>query len=149
MGKKILIAIILVLVAFAAYLKYALTKFEYNLKLGSYTPKSINPKGTSVIQIVLNISVKSAFFFRVPIKSLYYEIYYKGGLLGKSASVSSFTLIPNEFVIFSEPIDIYINNENAQVAINYISKIPTDFTAKIKVNVFGVGIKLTELNFTH
>lgn len=149
MGKKILIAVILVLVAFAAYLKYALSKFEYSFKLKSYTPKSIDLKKSSVIEIVLDISIKSAFFFSIPISSLYYEIYYKGGLLGKSANISKFTLIPNEIIHLIEPIDIYINNQNAEVAINYLSKIPTLFTAKVKVSVFGIGIKLTELNFTH
>ncbi len=149
MGKKILIAVVLILVAIAAYIKYALSKFEYSFVLKSYVPKSINIKGTSVVQIVLDISIKSAFFFSVPISTLYYEIYYKNGLLGKSANISSFTLIPNETIHLIAPIDIYINNENAQVAINYLSKTPTNFTAKVKVNVFGIGIKLTELNFTH
>jgi LEA14-like dessication related protein len=149
MGKKILISVILILVAFAAYLKYAVSKFEYTFNLKSYTAKSINITGTSTVQIVLDIAIKSALFFSIPVNSLYYEIYYKNNLLGKSANITAFTLVPGEFVNITEPVDIFINNENAQVAINYISKIPTDFTAKIKVTVFGIGIKLTELRFTY
>ncbi len=132
-----------------AYVMSAIKKIDYTFAVKSFLPKKVDLSGTSIINIALEIIIKSPFFFPVPIRYLYYEIYYIGNLLGKSDDTSGFTLKSNTSTPVSQSIDVYIDKKNLPVIQNYLFKKKTDYTAKIYVNIFGLSLKLKDIKFTY
>jgi LEA14-like dessication related protein len=150
MFKKILLIILFLFIAAAAYLKYAVSKFEYSFSIKEYKPARIDLGEGAVINIILNLIIKSSLFFSVPVESLYYEVYYKDKMIGKSAGRSGFIIKKKgETTAFDQSIDVIINKNNIEVIKNYINKVPTDFVARVMVTVFGISISLKKINFTY
>ena len=84
------------------------------------------------------------------VKSLYYEVYYKDRLLGRSAGYSDFVIRKKgEETRFDQSVDLVINKYNIEVATNYLAKTSTDFTAMLMANVMGVNISLKKIKFTY
>ncbi len=151
MLKKILLGILFLLISFAVYIKYALSKFDYDFNIVKYTATKIDIKnGEAIINVVVDVFLKSSLFFSLPVNLLYYEIYYNENLLGKSVGASSFNIEPEPTVSkISQSIDLIVDKKNIQVALNYLSKTPTDFTAKIIVDVAGFKFTLKNLKFSY
>lgn len=148
--KKILFSILAILIIIAAYVKYAISKFDYDFSIVSFRPVTINLREGAVVNIVLNLIIKSSFFFSIPVKSLYYEIYFKGNIIGRSPGKSDFVIRKKgEDTVFNQSIDAVINKNNIEVLENYINKVPTNYTAKIMANVFGININLKNIKFTY
>lgn len=149
--KKILLAILLIIIAFVAYILYAIKNFSYDYVIEGYKPKTIDiGAGKAVINIAMKVIINNSLFFSIPIQSLYYEIYYKGNLLGKSADSSGFKILPKpKTTEVRQSVDIYIDKKNIQVAQNYLTKTPTEYTGKVFVRVMGIPIKVTNLKFTY
>ncbi len=150
--RYILYALILLFVLCSVFITYVAVKIkeiDYSFAVKSFLPKKINLLGESIINVALEITIKSPFFFPIPIKYLYYEIYYNSNLLGKSSDTSGFTLNPNSSTPVSQSVDIYIDKNNLAVLQNYLAKKQTDYTAKIYVNVFGLSLKLKDIKFTY
>lgn len=149
MIKKISITILILLLCFAIYMKVMIGKIDYDFNVKEYKPVRINPTEGGVINIVLDIIIKSPFFFNIPVQSLYYEIYYSDNLLGKSVDTSGFTIKAKEDTLITQKIDITIDRVTINVAKNYLLKKPTDFIAKVYVRFLGIPIKLTNIKFTY
>lgn len=149
--KKILLTILLIIVAFIACILHAIKNFNYDYVIEGYKPKSINiAEGKAVINIALKVIINSSLFFAIPVQALYYEIYYKGNLLGKSADSSGFKILAKpDTTEVKQSINIYIDKKNIQVAQNYLTKTPTEFTGKVFMKIMGVSIKVTNLKFSY
>lgn len=130
-------------------MKVMIGKIDYDFNVKEYKPVRINPTEGGVINIVLDIIIKSPFFFNIPVQSLYYEIYYSDNLLGKSVDTSGFTIKAKEDTLITQKIDITIDRVTINVAKNYLLKKPTDFIAKVYVRFLGIPIKLTNIKFTY
>jgi LEA14-like dessication related protein len=147
--KKILIALLILISAFAIYISVTFKKLDYDFTVEKFTPVKLNAAEGGIINLVLSIVIKNPFFFSVPVQGLYYEIYYKDSILGKSADTSGFTILSKQDTTIKQSVDLTINKTTLEVAKNYLFKKPTDFTAKVYVKVFGINIKLTNLKFTY
>lgn len=149
MIKKIGIVFIVLLLAFAIYMKVMIGKIDYDFNVKEYKPVRINATEGGVINIVLDIIIKSPLFFSVPVQSLYYEIYYRDHLLGKSVDTSGFTIKPKSDTTITQKIDITMDRVTIDVVKNYVLKKPTDFLVKVYVKFLGINIKLTNIKFTY
>lgn len=150
MLKKILIAVLLLLIAFTVYVKIAVSKFDYKLEVLSYKIMKIDLDKEAIINILLKITLFNSLFFPLPVNLLYYEVYFKDNLIGKSAGASSFEISASPVpTVIAESIDMYLDKTNIEVARNYIFKKPTDFTIKVVANIFGITINLKNIKFTY
>lgn len=149
MGKKIIITVLILVLALAIYVSIAIKKLEYDFEIKSYKPIRINATEGGVISVLVSILIKNPLFFNVPIQALYYEVFYKDSLLGKSADFSNFNLKAGETTTVNQSVELNINKTTLQVAKNYILKQPTDFTAKVYVKFLGISIRLTKIKFTY
>ncbi len=146
---KIKIAIagfLLLLVAFALYIKDAVSKFEYKLEVLSYTVVKIDLDQEAIINVILKITLMNSLFFSLPVNLLYYEIYFRDNLLGKSSGATTFKINASpEPTIITESIDLFIDKTNIEVASNFLLKRPTEFTVKVVTRVFGITINLKNI----
>lgn len=153
MRKALYVAIPIILIFGVAgiYLYLALQKIQYSYTIDSYVPTKIDLKnGQAIIDIGLTITIKSPLFFTVPVSFLYYEVYYKDNLLGKSNAATAFYINKSPMdTILKQSIDIYLDKTNIEIASNYISKTPTTFAVRVIMNMFGFTIDLKKINFTY
>ncbi len=145
----ILILLFVICSLFVAYVIAKIKEINYSFAVKSFLPKKVDLSGTSIVNVELGITIKSPFFFSVPVRYLYYEIYYNNNLLGKSNDTTGFTLKANDSTPVFQSIDVYIDKNNIPVIQNYLFKKPTDYMAKIYVNVFGLSLKLKDIKFTY
>lgn len=148
MNKILIVALILISI-FVVYIKLSLSKLTYAFSLKEYKPIRINATEGGVINIVIDLVVFNPLIFNIPIQALYYEIYYKNHLLGRSADVSGFNLKSKDNTEFIQSVDVHIDKRTIDVARNYITKTPTEFTAKVYVKFLDMGINLKNIKFTY
>ncbi len=142
----IILIIVFSILAFVAYVATTIKKLTYDFKIKSFLPKGGDP---FIVNIMVDVIVNNPLFFSIPVKYLYYEIYYNGGMLGKSKDSSGFILAANGQTIIPQSIDLFLEKNNLGVATNYLAKVPTTYTAKVYVNVIGINLKLKDLEFTY
>lgn len=150
--KKALLFIVIIIVALLGYTAYAGFNTDYDYEIAGYKPVKVDwGKMEAVLNIVINLTVKSGFMFNIPVDYLYYEVYYKGNTIGKSADTSGFTLKKKpESTPITQSIDIHLNETNMQVVRNYITKQPTDFELRVHIGIFGfIKIGLKKIKFTY
>lgn len=146
--KWFFVSIGLLILSFAAYCVYAVKNSAYEYKIISYRPKVINLKTESILDLTIEIMIKSAFFFNIPVQSLYYEIYYKDALLGSSQK-SSFDLLAGKENRVIQKVDVRVNYKTMEVVEKFLSKTPVDYKIKIYATIMSISINLKNIKFTY
>ncbi len=117
------------------------------LKLGKFSLSG------GEVTLNLNVELNNGNPFAINIKGLYYEVYYKGALLAKSASTATnqqpIELPAKSSEAVKQDVQVMITKNNLGAATGILSQTPTDFTAKVKANIFGFNIDLKDLKFTY
>ncbi len=150
MIKNILVVVLVLLTAFVVYVKSAISKFDYKLEVLSYKIVKIDLENEAIINILLKITLFNSLFFSLPVSLLYYEVYFKDNLIGKSNGATAFKINAYPLpTVITESIDLYMDRTNIEVASNYIFKKPTEFTVKIVTSVFGLTINLKNIKFIY
>jgi hypothetical protein len=149
--KKIIIGLVVLISIIGTYLYLMFQKLTYDYKMVSYNMGKVDLLNqNATVTIVLDIIINSPLFFNIPINYLYYEIYFKDNLLGKSNHATNFIIKKKPGVTtITESVDIILDKTNIEVATNYIKKIPTEYKVSIIVNLFGINLRLNNIKFTY
>jgi hypothetical protein len=138
--------VIVALSVFGFYLKKAVDKITYDFAFKGFKILKLTLTGDSTVRIDIAVKILNMNPFYIRIDSLYYEVFYKGSLLAKSApnTINSPINIPSNGVpySFNESIEVHMNSTNIGVVQNYTNKVQSDFTLNVKVKPWGIPLPM-------
>lgn len=132
----ILVILILAAIAGYAYAKKTIDKFTFDIKFVGADLKGILSNG-GFANIDLSATITNQNKFKVSVKDLYVEVYYKGQLLGKSTSIHDPFVIPaNGRITISQGMTLSATS-TFDIAKQFISGQKIEFEYMIKATIFN------------
>lgn len=138
--------IAVVVAALSLWIKNVINKITYTVSLKNISVLEVG--NTPKVRIDLSFSVLNKNTFGFTINSLYYEVYYKGRLIAKSADNSiniPIAIKPNGESTLNQSIEVSLDASYLDIIKNYVQHIKDVFTINLVVELFGIKIPLKGL----